>query len=228
MRFDILTIFPEAYESFIRTSLIGKAVEAGVIEINVFDVREFSADKHKKVDDVPYGGGAGMVMLCQPLFAAIKHVKSLVDDNAPVIYLTPQGERLNQGIVESLCHPECNEGSSPSRVILLSGHYEGIDQRVRDALVDREISIGDYVLNNGDLPCMVLVEAIARLIPGVIGKEESHQEESFSEKLDGMLEYPHYTRPEEYEGMKVPNVLLSGHHAKIEAWRKSQCKKPKD
>ena len=218
MRYDILTIFPEAYDCFLRTSIIGRAVEAKHIDVHVHDIRAFSKDKHHKVDDVPYGGGAGMVMTCQPLFDAIRSVKALCDDSAPVIYLTPQGEPLRQSIVENLSH------TADKRLILLSGHYEGIDQRVRDALVDTEISIGDYVLTNGDLPAMILVDAVSRLLPGVLGKEESHSEESFSAVLEGKLEYPHYTRPEMYEGMEVPEVLLSGHHAKIEQWRREHCR----
>lgn len=229
MRFDILTIFPNAYDSFLQTSIIGKAKEKGLVEVHIHDIRDFTEDKHKKVDDVPYGGGAGMVMMCQPLFDAIEHVKGLVDDKAPVIYLTPQGQRLSQPLVESFCQ---NAPSSPapstqhSRLILLTGHYEGIDQRVRDHFVDQEISIGDYVLTGGDLPAMVMVDAIARLQPGVLGKEESHLEESFSAQLDRKLEYPHYTRPSEYKGLKVPDILLSGHHANVEKWRKEQCKDP--
>ena len=158
-----------------------------------------------------------MLMTCQPLFDCIRHVKGLKKDQAPVIYLTPQGQRFNQPLAEQLSEKH-------DRIILLTGHYEGIDQRVRDALVDQEISIGDYVLTNGDLPAMILVDALSRLLSGVIGKDESHLEESFSTRLDRKLEYPHYTRPEEFEGMRVPDILLSGHHKAIEDWRKSACK----
>ena len=222
MRFDIITIFPNAYDSFRSTSIIGKAIESKKIEVNVFDIRDFTDNKHNKVDDVPYGGGAGMVMTCQPLFNVIRHVKELVKDEAPVIYLTPQGERFCQPIADKIA-----EDTNTKRIILLTGHYEGIDQRVRDVLVDREISLGDYVLTNGDIPAMIVTDAIARLIPGVIGKEASHQEESFSKALDGKLEYPHYTRPLEFEGHKVPDILVSGHHANVEKWRKENCKDPK-
>lgn len=224
MRFDILTIFPNAYDSFLQTSILGKAKEKGQIEIHIHDIRDFTEDKHKKVDDVPYGGGAGMVMMCQPLFDALKHVKGLVPDDAPVIYLTPQGKRLNQELVETFAIS--HKPQAISRYILLTGHYEGIDQRVRDHFVDQEISIGDYVLTGGDLPAMVFIDAVTRLQPGVLGKESSHEEESFSKKLDRKLEYPHYTRPAEYKGLKVPEILLSGHHAKVEQWRKDQCKDP--
>lgn len=222
MRFDILTLFPEAFESFRQTSIIGKAIEAGIIEVNTFDIREFSDNKHHKVDDVPYGGGAGMVMACQPLFAAIEHVKSLVPDKAPVIFLTAHGETFRQDIAEAYAKLE----GDPARVILLCGHYEGIDQRVRDELVDREISLGPFVLTGGELPAQIFVDAVARLRPGVIGKSESHEEESFSERLGrDTTEYPHYTRPENFRGLQVPDVLLSGHHAKIEEWRRAQCQK---
>lgn len=220
MRFDILTLFPEAFESFLSTSIIGRAIEEKKIEVHLWNIRDFSTDKHKKVDDVPYGGGAGMVMMCQPLFDAIKHVKKLKKDKAPVIFLTPQGETFDQRIAEEL-----SDQKKYKRIILLCGHYEGIDQRVRDSLVDQEISLGNFVLTGGELPAQVIIDSVARLIPGVLGKEESHQEESFSRKLDRQLEYPHYTRPEEYEGFKVPEILLSGHHKKIEEWRLSQCKK---
>ncbi len=223
MRFDILTLFPEAFDSFRQTSIIGKAIDAGLIEVNTYDIRDFTENKHRKVDDVPYGGGAGMVMMCQPLFSAIEHVKNLVDDKAPVIFFTAHGETLNQELIESfsgLCSPLA------ARCILLCGHYEGIDQRVRDTLVDREISLGNFVLTGGELPAQIFVDGVARLLPGVIGKAESHEEESFSTRLGrDMVEYPHYTRPEDFQGLKVPPVLLSGHHAEIEKWRRSQCKK---
>ncbi len=220
MRFDILTLFPEAFESFKKTSIIGRAVEAGLIEINLFDIRDFTDNKHKKVDDVPYGGGAGMVMMCQPLFESINHVKNLLKDEAPVVFLTAHGTTFNQEIAEKFSHAE----KTPNRIILLCGHYEGIDQRIRDHLVDLEISLGSFVLTGGELPAQIFVDAVSRLIPGVIGKAESHQEESFSQKLGReTTEYPHYTRPEIFNDWKVPEVLLSGHHANIEKWREEQC-----
>ena len=168
---------------------------------------------------IPYGGGAGMVMMPQPLFAAIDYTKDLVSDNAQVIYMTPHGKTLNQKLSENI-------SAKQDRLILLCGHYEGVDQRVRDYLVDQEISIGDFVLTGGELPVQVLIDSVARLIPGVLGKEASHQEESFSAKLDRKCEYPLYTRPADFKGLKVPDVLLSGHHAEIAKWRKNNvCKK---
>ncbi|MCF7906075.1 tRNA (guanosine(37)-N1)-methyltransferase TrmD [Candidatus Gracilibacteria bacterium] len=221
MRFDVLTLFPESFESFLSTSIIGRAIQEKKIEVNLFNIRDFSEDKHKKVDDVPFGGGAGMVMTCQPLFSAIEHVKKLEKDTAPVIFFTPHGETFRQETTE-----EFVEQKKCSRVILLCGHYEGIDQRVREALVTREISLGDFVLTGGELPAQVFIDAVSRLIPGVLGADESSQEESFSPALERKLEYPHYTRPAEFRGMNVPEVLLSGHHKNIEEWRKSQCKMP--
>lgn len=216
MRFDVLTLFPEAFDSFLSTSIIGRAISEKKIEVHLFNIRDFADNKHKQVDDVPYGGGVGMVMMPQPLFDCIEHVKKLKKDDAPVIYLTPHGETFKQEIAEKLALKQ-------ERIILLCGHYEGIDQRVRDTLVGREISLGDFVVTGGELPAQVVIDAVARLAPGVLGKEESHQEESFSEKLDRKCEYPHYTRPAEFRGMKVPEVLLSGHHANIEEWRKKKC-----
>ena len=218
MRFDILTLFPEAFDSFKTTSIIGKAIESEKIEVNCFDLREFSTNKHHKVDDVPYGGGAGMVMTCQPLFAAIAHIKGLVEDEAPVIFFTAHGKTFNQEIAEQYT-------TQATRYIIICGHYEGIDQRVRDVLVDIEISLGQFILTGGELPAQIFVDAVARLLPGVIGKAESHEEESFSTRLGrDMVEYPHYTRPEDFQGHKVPEILLSGHHANIENWRREQCK----
>lgn len=220
MRFDILTLFPEAFESFMQSSIIGRAIKSGIIEINLYNIRDFADNKHRKVDDVPYGGGAGMVMMPQPLFDSIDFVKNLVKDSAPVIYLTPHGKRFCQEMAEDL-----SQKVKYKRLIFLCGHYEGIDQRVRESLITQEISIGDFVLTGGELPAQMVIDAVARLVPGVLGKEESHQEESFSEKLDRKLEYPHYTRPARFRGMDVPEVLLSGHHAEIEKWRKNHLKK---
>lgn len=215
MRFDILTIFPNIFNSYLKESIIKRAQKSKLIEIHIHDIRKFSEDKHKKVDDIPFGGGAGMVMTPQPLHDAIKHVQKT--NKGPVIFLTPQGETLTQAKTEKLA-------SKNRDLILICGRYEGIDQRIRDTLVDREISIGSYVLTGGELPAMVMIDAISRLIPGVLGKEESHQEDSFSTKLKRKKEYPHYTRPATFKGMKVPDVLLSGHHKKIEDWRKSKLK----
>lgn len=207
MKFDVLTLFPEMFKS-LDMSIIGKAIEKKLIEINLINIRDFSKDKHKKVDDTPYGGGAGMIMKPDVVYDAYKSIK---DENAKVIYMSPQGEKLNQEKVEELAKEE--------HLIILCGHYEGIDQRVIDKIVDEEISIGDYVLTGGELPAMVLIDAVSRYKEGVISGD-SKQEESFA---NGMLEYPQYTRPEVFEDMKVPEVLLSGHHENIDKWRKEQA-----
>jgi tRNA (guanine37-N1)-methyltransferase len=215
MRFDILTIFPDIFASYFGESMIKRAIESEKIEIFVHDIRTFSKDKHKKVDNVPFGGGAGMVMTPQPLHDCITHVKTL--NSGPVIFLTPQGETFSQPKAEQLAKKH-------TEIILLCGHYEGIDQRIRDSLIDREMSIGKYVLTGGELPAMIMVDAISRLIPGVLGKEESHLEDSFSKSLNRKKEYPHYTRPAKFKNMEVPEVLLSGHHKNIENWRKRHLK----
>ena len=209
MRFDVLTLFPEMF-SILDESIIGRAKEKGLIYVNLINIRDFSKDKHKKVDDTPYGGGAGMVMMPDVVYDAYKSIKN---DNAKVIYMSPQGKRLNQKKVVEL--------SKESQIIILCGHYEGVDQRVLDKIVDEEISIGDYVLTGGELPAMVLIDSVSRYIDGVL-KEDSIKEESFSQ---GLLEYPQYTRPESFEGEKVPEILLSGHHENIEKWRKEQSLK---
>ena len=193
MKFDVLTLFPEMFAS-VKQSVIGKAIEKGLIEINLVNIRDFSKDKHKKVDDTPYGGGAGMVMMPDVVYDAYKSVQT---EDAKVIYLSPQGKTLNQKKVEEL--------SQEKHLILLCGHYEGIDQRVIDKIVDEEISIGDYVLTGGELPAMVLIDSVSRYIEGVL-KQESIKEESFCQ---GLLEYPQYTTPETFEGEKVPEILLS-------------------
>jgi len=207
MKFDVLTLFPEMFEP-LNSSIIGRAKEKNLIEINLINIRDFSKDKHKKVDDTPYGGGAGMVMMPDVVYDAYKSVE---DKNAKVIYMSPQGKKLTQKKVEELAKEE--------HLIILCGHYEGIDQRVIDKIVDEEISIGDYVLTGGELPAMVLIDSVSRYNSGVIA-EESREEESFA---NGLLEYPQYTRPEVFEGVKVPEILLSGHHANIEKWRKEKA-----
>ena len=206
MKFDVLTLFPEMFEP-LNSSIIGRAKEKNLIEINLINIRDFSKDKHKKVDDTPYGGGAGMVMMPDVVYDAYKSIK---DENAKVIYMSPQGKKLTQKKVEEL--------AKNKHLIILCGHYEGIDQRVIDKIVDEEISIGDYVLTGGELPAMVLIDSVSRYSEGVITKESTN-EESFT---NGLLEYPQYTRPEVFEGEKVPEVLLSGHHANIEKWRKEK------
>jgi len=320
MRFDILTIFPEIFSSYINESILKIAQEKGLIEIHIHNIRDFSKDKHKKVDDTPFGGGAGMLMTAQPLYDAIKYVKTL--NKGEVIYFTPQGKTLTQSKVEKFAkialqdekkgesnsednhiiyknesilfeskvkisvsienrntsnilnktvetfisaeNKNMNEGdiSEENRnegnineanvnedningnkginegnmnkdninegisngIILLCGRYEGIDQRIRDLLVDEEISIGDYVLTGGELAAMIFVDSVSRLIPGVLGSEESHMEDSFSKKFKRKKEYPQYTRPAEFKGLKVPDVLISGHHANIEKWKEDNLK----
>ena len=207
MKFNILTLFPEMFKP-LEESIIGRATENGKIEINLINIRDFSQDKHKHVDDTPYGGGAGMVIKPDVVYDAYKSVEK---PNSKVIYLTPQGKTLNQKKVVEL--------SKEDDIILICGHYEGIDQRVIDKIQPEEISIGDYVLTGGELPAMVLVDCVSRYVDGVLN-EESINEESFS---NGFLEYPQYTRPEVVEGMKVPEVLLSGNHQNIEKWRKEKA-----
>ena len=208
MKIDILTLFPEMFETM-KQSIIGRAQEKGIININLINIRDFSKDKHKKVDDTPYGGGAGMVMMPDVVYDAYDSVK---DKNAKVIYLSPKGKVLNQEKVKSL--------SKEKHLILLCGHYEGIDQRVLDEIVDEEISIGDYVLTGGELPAMVLIDAVSRYVKGVLN-DESTEEESFSN--NNLLEYPAYTRPIEFKGRKIPEVLVSGNHQNIDKWRKEQA-----
>lgn len=206
MKFDILTLFPEMFEGLSK-SIIGRAIEKGIINLNVIDIRNFSKDKHKKVDDTPYGGGAGMVIRSDVVYDAYK---SISDNDAKVIYMSPQGKKLDQEKVENL--------SKEKHIILLCGHYEGIDQRVLDEIVDEEISIGDYVLTGGEIPAMVLVDSVSRYVEGVLTKE-SISEESFS---NGLLEYPQYTRPEIFNDTKVPEILLTGHHENIRKWRRKE------
>ena len=207
MKFDVLTLFPEMFEP-IKQSIIGRATEKKILEINLVNIRDFSKDKHNKVDDTPYGGGAGMLMKPDVVYDAYK---SLETENAKVIYLSPQGKRLTQEKVEEL--------AKESHLILLCGHYEGIDQRVIDKIAPEEISIGDYVLTGGEIPAMVLIDSVSRYVGGVL-KKGSTQDESFS---DGILEYPQYTKPEIFEEMRVPEVLLSGHHENINKWRRKEA-----
>ena len=206
MKFNVLTLFPEMF-SALDESIIGRGKEKGLIDINLINIRDFSKNKHKKVDDTPYGGGAGMVMMPDVVYDAYK---SLNSKDAKVIYMSPQGQKLNQKKVVEL--------SKEKHIILLCGHYEGIDQRVIDEIVDEEISIGDYVLTGGELPAMIVIDSVSRYIEGVL-KDDSTKEESFSE---GLLEYPQYTRPEVFNGKQVPEVLLSGHHENIDKWRREQ------
>ena len=213
MQIDILTLFPEMVSGFFAESILGRAVRNGLLDIRLHNIRDWSTDKHTRVDDRPFGGGAGMLMTPQPVFDAIESVRGNLpeDTGTPVIYLCPDGEPLTNTIAREL--------STQKRLILLSGHYEGIDQRIRDVLVTREISIGDYVLTNGTIAAAVLVDCIARQIPGVLGEENSLTSDSFNDKL---LSFPQFTRPEVFREMPVPPVLLSGNHAEIQRWRREQ------
>ena len=206
MKIDILTLFPEMFDGFLNTSIIKRARDNGDVIINVHNFRDYSTDKHNRVDDYPYGGGAGMVLMCEPIFRAIEDIRT---DDSLVIMMSPSGSVFKQEIAKEL--------STKKHLILLCGHYEGFDERIR-TIVDMELSIGDYVLTGGEVPAMAITDAITRLIPGVITKE-SLDSESFN---DGLLDYPNYTRPEEFRGMRVPEVLLSGHHKNIEDYRQNE------
>jgi len=209
MRIDIITLFPRMLEGFLEESMLGRAVERGFVDIRLIDLREFGVGKWRITDDRPFGGGAGMLLKPEPLAAAIDSVKS---EGSRCLYLTPDGETFKQARAVAL--------SRESHLIMVSGHYEGIDQRIRDCRIDFELSIGDYVLTNGSLPAAVVTDAVVRLIPGVLGEEKSLTQDSFH---NSFLGFPQYTRPEEFEGMQVPEVLLSGHHGQIERWRKEQA-----
>lgn len=211
MKIDILTLFPEFFSSLINWSIIGRAYEENKVAINSINIRDFSQNKHKKVDDYPFGGGSGMVMKPEPIFDAINSVKN---ENSRIIYLSPQGRKFNQELA--------NELSKEEHLVLLCGHYEGIDNRIIDHYVDEEISIGDFVLTGGEIPAMIIIDAVVRLLPGVLRSDESFIEESH---YNGLLEYPQYTRPREFNGYFVPDILLSGNHQKIEAWRKEEALK---
>lgn len=210
MQFDVLTIFPEIIECYLKYGVVGRILNKGLAKVNLYNIRDFSTDKHKKVDDYPYGGGAGMVMQIEPMYNAINHIKS-DGKKRKVVLLSPQGRRFNQQAAQEFL----NDGKA---LLLICGRYEGIDERIK-YLIDEEISIGDYVLSGGELPALVIIDSIVRLIPGALGDEMSAKEDSFSRKF---LDYPQYTRPEEFNGMRVPNVLLSGNHRKIELWRRKE------
>jgi tRNA (guanine37-N1)-methyltransferase len=210
VRIDVFTIFPGIFEGPLRESLLGKAIEAGVVDVRVHDIRASATDKHRQVDDEPYGGGPGMVLKPEPVFAA---VESLGEGTKRVIVLSPAGRRLEQSLVREL--------AKEPWLVLISGRYEGVDERVVEGLPAEEVSIGDYVLSGGEIPALVVLEAVTRLVPGVVGKEESLERESFE---DGALDHPHYTRPSEFRGMAVPDVLLSGNHAEVERWRQEAAR----
>jgi tRNA (guanine37-N1)-methyltransferase len=207
MRVDVFTIFPGVVEAPLRGSHLGRAIGAGVLDVRVHDLRQWSVDRHRTVDDAPFGGGPGMVMKPEPFFAA---VESLDPDRGRVLLMSPAGRRLDQELVRAL--------SSEPHLTILCGRYEGVDERVADGLPAEEISIGDYVLSGGELPALVLIEAVTRLVPGVIGKEASHEQDSFTGAA--LLDHPHYTRPREFRGMSVPEVLVSGNHGEVDRWRR--------
>lgn len=207
----VMTLFPEMVMNGLNTSITGRAKEKKIINFEAVNIRDFTKDKHGHVDDYPYGGGAGMVMQAQPVYDAYKHIEEKIGESTRVIYMTPQGKVFNQQMARELSEEE--------NIVFLCGHYEGIDERVLEMIVTDNVSIGDYVLTGGELPAMVMIDAISRLVPGVLNNGDSAIDESFSENL---LEYPQYTRPEEFMGKKVPEVLLSGHHANIASWRKEQ------
>lgn len=212
MRIDVLTLFPEVFTTYLASSIVGRARQSGIVSVDCVSIRDFAHDKHRTVDDRPFGGGPGMVMMCRPVFDALDQIDAQSDQRATRVLLTPQGQRLDQRIVQEL--------SAESHLVLICGHYEGFDERIRTGINAREISIGDYVLSGGEPAAIVLIDAMVRLLPDALGDSRSAREDSFS---NGLLEYPQYTRPQEFQGMKVPEVLLSGNHGKIEEWRQAQA-----
>lgn len=215
MRIDVLTLFPEMFDSPLSSSILKRAQDAGLVDIILTNIRDFAPDSYRKVDDKPYGGGPGMVMMPGPVFDCLDHVGKLAPQIPRTILLTPQGRKFDQAKAVEL--------SKEGRLILIAGKYEGFDERIRIGLGAEQISIGDYVINGGELAAMVLIDAVVRLLPGALGDEDSAKDDSFSESVGGGLEYPQYTRPEIFRDMKVPDILLSGHHAEIEKWRKQQA-----
>jgi tRNA (guanine37-N1)-methyltransferase len=215
MRIDCLTLFPEMFAGPLDHSIIKRTADAGLVQILLTNIRDFSTDKHKKVDDKPYGGGPGMVMMPAPVFDCFEHVEKLSPEKGRVIILTPQGQKFNQNMAQRF--------SSEKRLILIAGRYEGFDERIRIGLNADQVSIGDYVLSGGELAAMVIIDAVVRLLEGALGDENSAKDESFSDSAGGCLEYPQYTRPEVFRDLKVPQILLSGDHGKIAEWRRQQA-----
>jgi tRNA (guanine37-N1)-methyltransferase len=213
MRFDVLTLFPEIFPGYLGQSLLKKGIDAGLIAVHLHDIRRWTTDKHQKVDDRPFGGGPGMVMKVEPVVDCVEAVRKLAEPAGKLILLSPQGRRLDQSLVKEL--------AAEPRLILVCGRYEGFDQRIIDVLQPEEISIGDYILNGGEAAAMVVIDACIRLVPGVLGDEQSSQDDSFSTE-SGQLEFPQYTRPREFRGLAVPEVLLSGDHQEIARWRQEQ------
>lgn len=212
MRIDILTLFPDMCTSVITESITGRAIRNGLIEINAVNIRDYSTNRHKKVDDTPYGGGTGMIMQAEPIYLCFQEICKITNTKPHCIYMSPAGKTLTQEKVKEL--------SSLDNIAIICGHYEGVDERIIEEIVDEEISIGDFVVTGGELPALILSDSIARMLPGVLANEEAKTEESH---YQGLLEYPQYTKPSEWRGRTVPDVLLSGHHANIEAWRKEQA-----
>lgn len=213
MRFDVLTLFPEIFSGYMSQSILNKSLERGLVEIHVHNMRDWAKGRHNKIDDTPYGGGPGMILMVDPVVNCVRDVQQMTSDPGIVIMLTPQGQTLKQPLVETL--------ATNQRMILLCGRYEGFDQRVIDILQPMELSIGDYILNGGEVASMVLIDSLVRMVPGVLGDEKSSWDDSFS-RGNRMLEYPQYTRPREFEGHEVPEILLSGNHGEIEKWRKAK------
>jgi tRNA (guanine37-N1)-methyltransferase len=214
MRFDVVTLFPELFEPFLKIGIVRRAFESGSVKVNFSNPRDFAAGNYRRVDDRPFGGGPGMVMMAEPLALAVQSIKAQRNDNAPVVLFSPIGKALNHGAVQ--------HWSDSAGAILICGRYEGLDQRFIDHYVDQQISLGDFVLSGGEIAAMALLDAVARLQPGVLSDEDSHHQDSFNPALKGLLDCPHYTRPEHWAGQDVPAVLLSGHHEHIEAWRHQQ------
>lgn len=214
MRIDILSLFPEMFEAVLYKSIIGRAVNNGLIDLKFHNIRDFTENKNNRVDDYPYGGGLGMVMQCQPIFSAVEHVTKELQNKPHIILMTPQGKTFNQQIAKEL--------TQHKNITIICGHYEGIDQRVSDMLVDEELSLGDFVLTGGEIAAMAVADAVCRLLPGVLKEEDSHMIESFS---SGLLEYPQYTRPPVFQNMAVPEVLFTGHHENVDKWRRYQALK---
>jgi tRNA (guanine37-N1)-methyltransferase len=213
MRFDVLTLFPDLFQGYFTQSILKLAIERGLVEIHVWNIRDWAEGKHKKVDDRPFGGGPGMVLMCEPVIAAVEAVQGKATEPGRVVMLTPAGRRLTQGVVGDLAQNK--------RLLLLCGRYEGFDERIRLLLQPEEISIGDFVCNGGEVPAMVVIDTVVRLVPGVLGDEESVTEESHA--TPGLIEYPQYTRPREYRGLEVPEILVSGDHQAVATWRKEQA-----
>ncbi len=209
--FYVLTLFPEMLEAVLESSIIGRAKKAGIIGLEFINIRDYAFNKHRKTDLYPYGGGGGMIMTCEPIYNAWKSIFDKIQKRPLTVYMTPQGKIFNQGIAKELLEED--------EIVILCGHYEGVDQRIIDEIVDMELSIGDFVLTGGEIPAMAVIDAVSRMVPGVLSEESSYEDESH---FNGLLEYPQYTRPEEFMGRRVPDVLLSGHHKNIEKWKREQ------